>query len=133
MKLFWNIAGLLAFILGACGLFLPILPTTPLWLLAGYCLMKGSQGLYNRLMSIRLFNIIVTNFRQYRAIPKRIKITSISILWITIIISCIMVNKWWITLMLIAIAGGATWHILSYRTLTDEEYKQMQKELNDKK
>ena len=34
MKLFWNIAGLLAFILGACGLFLPILPTTPLWLWA---------------------------------------------------------------------------------------------------
>ena len=128
MKLFWNILGLLSFILGACGLFLPILPTTPLWLLAGYSLMKGSQGLYKRIMAIKLFNVVITNFTIYRAIPKHAKITSISILWITIIISCIVVWKWWITILLTSIAAGATWHILSYRTLTDDEYKRIQEE-----
>ena len=132
MRVFWNITGILSFILGACGLFLPILPTTPLWLLAGYCLMKGSPWLYKRVMGIKLFNAIITNFTIYRAIPKHAKIMSITILWITIIISCIVVWKWWIAVLLTSIATGATWHILSYRTLTDEEMKHIQEKKNRK-
>ena len=121
MNLFWSIIGIVAFALGACGLFLPVLPTTPFWLLSAYCLMRGSQRLYQRAMSIPLFNEIITNFRIYRAIPKRIKIISISTLWITIAISCIIIAKWPIAILLLIIAIGATWHILSYRTLTNEE------------
>ena len=121
MNLFWSIIGIVAFALGACGLLLPILPTTPFWLLSAYCLMRGSQQLYRKAMSIALFNEIITNFRIYRAIPKHIKIISISTLWITIAISCIIIAKWPIAILLLIIAIGATWHILSYRTLTNEE------------
>ena len=129
MKILWNVIGLLAFILGALGLFLPILPTTPLWLLAAYCLFKGSRTLYERAMSIRLFNSIVTTYKVYRAIPLHAKIVAISTLWITIIISCVIVSKWWITTLLLLIASGVTWHILSYRTLTSEEWKQLKEEV----
>ena len=83
-------------------------------------------------MGIKLFNAIITNFTIYRAIPKHAKIMSITILWITIIISCIIVWKWWIAVLLTSIATGATWHILSYRTLTDEEMKHIQEKKNRK-
>lgn len=125
MNIVWTIIGVVAFILGACGLFLPVLPTTPLWLLAAYCLLRGSRALYEKAMSIPLFNEIVTNFNIYRAIPKRIKIIAISTLWITIIASCIIISKLWLTILLILIATGTTWHILSYRTLTDEEREKL--------
>ena len=133
MKILWNVIGILAFILGALGLFLPILPTTPLWLLAAYCLLKGSRTLYERAMSIRLFNSIVTTYKVYRAIPLHAKIIAISTLWITIIISCVIVCKWWITTLLLLIASGVTWHILSYRTLTGEEWERLKEEVEKRK
>ncbi|MBQ8565552.1 MAG: YbaN family protein [Bacteroidaceae bacterium] len=116
MSWFWNVLGLISFALGFLGLFLPILPTTPLWLLAAFSLMKGSQRLYNWAMSIRSFNEIVTNFQINRTIPLRIKIISITTLWTTIIISSIIVKIWWVVALLLIIATCVTWHILSFKT-----------------
>lgn len=133
MKILWNVVGVLAFILGACGLFLPVLPTTPLWLLAAYCLLRGSHSLYERAMSVRLFNSIVTTYQVYRAIPLHAKIIAISTLWATIILSCIIVGKWWLITLLLLIATGVTWHILSYRTLSKEEWEQLKKEVEKRR
>ena len=121
MNWLWTIVGLLALGLGFLGMFLPVLPTTPFWLLAAFSLMRGSKRLYNWAMSIRSFNEVVTNFQIYRAIPKRIKIVSITTLWITIIISCCIVAKLWLVVLLLFIAICVTFHILSFRTLTEEE------------
>ena len=125
MNLFWSIIGILSFIIGFAGMFLPLLPTTPLWLLSAFCLMKGSDKLYAKAMSYKTFNNVVTNFRIYRAIPLRIKIISVSTLWITIIISCIIVKNMWVTILLIIIATAVTTHILSFRTLSKEEQEKL--------
>lgn len=116
----WNVVGLLSFGLGFLGMFLPVLPTTPLWLLAAFSFMKGSKRLYRWAMSYRLFNEVVTNFSLHRAIPLRIKIISVTTLWITIAISCVVVGMWWLRILLLTIAVAVTWHILSFRTLTPE-------------
>ena len=121
MKWMWNSIGLLAFVLGFMGLFLPVLPTTPFWLLSAFCFMRGSQQLYNWAMSYRTFNEIVTNFHIHRAIPLRVKIFSISTLWITIIVSCLLINIRWLTIVLTIIATAVTYHILSFRTLRDDK------------
>lgn len=116
MRWFWNVLGIVSFGLGFLGMFLPVLPTTPLWLLAAFSFMKGSRRLYDWAMSIPSFNEIVTNFQLHRTIPLRIKVISISTLWITIIVSSIIVKTWWIVLLLLAVAIGVTWHILSFKT-----------------
>lgn len=121
MKWLWNIIGLISFVLGFMGMFLPILPTTPLWLLAAFCFMKGSQKLYDWATSYNTFNEIVTNFRIHRAIPMRIKIISTSTLWITIAISCIVVKRLWLIILLLVIAVAVTCHILSFRTLKEND------------
>jgi uncharacterized membrane protein YbaN (DUF454 family) len=129
---FWNILGLIAFGFGFLGLFLPVLPTTPLWLLAAYSFMRGSKSLYNWAMSFKTFNEIVTNFNIYRAIPLRIKIISIVTLWATICISSILITLMWVRVALLIIATAVTWHILSYPTLTDELRKKYARKMNEK-
>lgn len=62
MKVLCSIVGSIALVLGALGLFLPLLPTTPLWLLAAYCFLRGNHRLYNWAMSIPVFNKVVVTF-----------------------------------------------------------------------
>lgn len=123
MRYFWNILGLTSFVLGFVGMFLPVLPTTPFWLLAAFSFLRGSRHLYEWAMSFKVFNEVVTNFQIHRAIPLRIKIIAISTLWITIAISCIIVEILWVRAVLIAIAAAVTWHILSYKTLKKNDNK----------
>ena len=42
-------------ILGAIGIFVPLLPTTPFWLLTCWFYVRSSERLYNRVMSNRYF------------------------------------------------------------------------------
>ncbi|MBR5002985.1 MAG: YbaN family protein [Bacteroidaceae bacterium] len=128
MNILWSIVGIVAFSLGALGMFLPILPTTPFWLLAAFCLMKGSKRLYERAMRFAPFNSIITNFRIYGAIPLHAKIIAVSTLWITITISCILVWKWWVAVILLVVATAVTWHILSFPTLTKEMMERLRDE-----
>ena len=117
MKILWSTIGSIALILGFIGLFLPLLPPTPFWLLTAYCYLRGYGRLYNWAMSIPVFSRVVENFRLYRAIPLRVKIVAVSTLWITLLLSGYFVARWWAILLLLAVGVGVTWHILSYKTL----------------
>lgn len=108
--------GSISFILGFLGLFLPLLPTTPFWLLTAYLFLNSSQKLYDRTMKIPLFGKIVRDFQQHKAISKQTKIISISTIWGTIALSAYLVNILWVTILLITISIGVSWHILSYKT-----------------
>ncbi len=117
MKILWSIVGSVALILGFLGLFLPLLPTTPFWLLTAYCYLRGCTRLYNWAMSIPVFNKVVENFRIHRAIPHRVKVVAVSTLWITLSLSGYWAGRLWVALLLLAVGVGVTWHILSYKTL----------------
>ena len=60
----------------------------------------------------------IKNFREYRAIPLRAKIISLSLIWITLSYCIFQIAPYlWLKIILLAIAIGTTWHILSYKTL----------------
>lgn len=104
--------------LGVLGMFLPVLPTTPFLLLAAALYCKGSPKLYHWLLDNKYLGEYIRNFREYKAIPLRAKIVSVTLLWATILLSAFLaVNVWWLRLLLICIAVGVTWHILSFKTL----------------
>ena len=60
----------------------------------------------------------IRNFRENKAIPLRAKIISVSLIWITIL-NCIffIVPYWWLKAVLLLIAAGTSYHILSFKTL----------------
>ena len=81
MKLFYNVAGVLAVVLGILGIFLPLLPTTPFLLLASACFARGSVRLHRWLLSHPVFGDYLANFEAGRGIPLKGKIVATVMLW----------------------------------------------------
>ena len=117
MKFLFAFLGTVSLMLGIMGVFLPVLPTTPFLLLSAALYMRSSQRLYNWLMSHKHLGAYIRNFREHKALPLRVKIVSVTMVWATLLYCAVSVAKtWWMSLVFIAIAIGVTIHILSYRT-----------------
>ncbi|MDR0363911.1 MAG: YbaN family protein [Bacteroidales bacterium] len=111
------IAGTISLGLGILGMFVPLLPTVPFLLLTASCYMKSSDKLYDRLISHRILGKIITDYRENKTIPLKIKISSLTLLWLSIIISAfVFVDLIWVRILLFVIAAGVTAHILSYKS-----------------
>ena len=109
-------AGSLCLILGIIGIVLPILPTTPFLLLAAACYARSSERFYNWLLNNRILGSYIRNFREGRGMPIKIKIFTITLLWITILISAFLFIKiLWVRILLIGIACAVTIHIILIR------------------
>lgn len=97
--LLW-LAGALALGLGIIGLYTPILPTTPLVLLAAACWAKASPRLHHWLLSHPMFGPMVKNWEEKRAIPRKAKILSSTMMTL----SCAWLwwaypERWWAAAM----------------------------------
>lgn len=118
MRYLLAIIGSVSLALGIMGIFLPVLPTTPFLLLSAALYMRSSQRLYDWLMSHKHLGPYIKNFREHKALPLRVKIVSVTMVWVTLLYCAISVaNEWWMSALFIAIAIGVSIHILSYRTL----------------
>jgi uncharacterized membrane protein YbaN (DUF454 family) len=111
------ILGSSSLVLGTLGIFLPLLPTTPFYLLTAWLYMRGSKNLYNKVMKNKYFGTIVRNFQEDKSISLRTKVVIISMLLGTILFSAFLaVSAWWLRFILFAIAIGVSIHILSFKT-----------------
>ena len=111
-------AGSLFVGLAVLGIFLPLLPTTPFLLLAAACYARSSKRFYNWLLNNRWFGNYIKNYREKKGVPLRVKLLSISLLWITILFSvAFVVDIFLVRIILILIASCVTIHILRIRTL----------------
>lgn len=102
--------------LGTLGIVLPVLPTTPFYLLTAWCFMRSSEKLYARTMNNRLFGSIVRNYYEKRAISKKVKLISISTTLLTIAISIVLVETLWLRIALACIALLVSIHILRFKS-----------------
>ena len=111
------IAGTIFLGLGIIGIFLPILPTTPFLLLAAACYARSSKRFYDWLLNNKWFGTYIKNYHEGRGVPLKVKVFTISLLWITILASVFFViSNFWIKIVLIIIAIGVTIHVLTIKT-----------------
>lgn len=68
------------FALGFIGAFLPVLPTTPLMILALWGFSNGSETLHDWLYNHPKFGNALRDWDQYQMIPVKAKITAISMM-----------------------------------------------------
>jgi uncharacterized membrane protein YbaN (DUF454 family) len=73
----WLIIGLTSLTLGIAGVVLPLLPTTPFVLLAGYCFARSSPRLHDWLLANRTFGPLILNWERHRAIAPRAKVFAV--------------------------------------------------------
>ena len=118
MKWLLIILGTVALLLGVVGVFLPLLPTTPFLLLAAALYFRSSPRLYDWLLAHPYFGTYIRNFRENRAIPLRVKIVSVSLVWLTLGYCAVFIStNVWLSLFFLALAIAVSLHILSYKTL----------------
>ena len=69
------IVGLIALVVGIIGIFLPLIPTTPLLLLTSYCLLKSSDRLNEKFMKTKIYNKYVKEFKEKGGMTLKAKLT----------------------------------------------------------
>lgn len=123
MKKLFIILGSLSLGLGVLGIFVPLLPTTPLLLLSAALYFKGSPRLYEWLINHPRLGEYIRNFREHRAIPLRAKIVSVSMVALTIgyCVVAVVDDWWWAQVLMTLLAMAIIWHILSFATLRREK------------
>ncbi len=73
IRALWVFGGIVFLILGAIGIILPLLPTTPFLLLAAFCFARGSEKMNNWLLNHRIFGPPIRNWRDYGAVSAKAK------------------------------------------------------------
>lgn len=82
-------AGAICVVLGVVGIFLPLLPTTPLMLLAAACFARSSRRFHDRLLASRTFGPLILEWEKHRSIPRRTKLTAIALMSLTLAVSIV--------------------------------------------
>ena len=108
------IAGTFLLALGAIGIFLPILPTTPFLLLSAACYLRSSERMHKWLLNNRWFGNYVRNYQEGKGIPLKTKVLAMTVLWVAILYSAfVALDEILIAqIALLAIALGVSVHLV---------------------
>lgn len=75
-RILWFALAVTSLALGATGVFLPVLPTTPFLLLAGYAAARSSTRLHGWLLAHRVFGPPIRDWQSHRAVSRRAKVVA---------------------------------------------------------
>ena len=113
MRMLFFTAGTISLILGAIGVLIPILPTTPFLLLSAACYLRSSTRMYQWLFNNRIFGEYLSNYRDGKGITLNTKIFALTLLWVTILYSALFIIVLWVVqLALFIIAIAVSVHII---------------------
>jgi hypothetical protein len=101
--------GTISLLLGLIGIFIPVLPTTPLVLLSAGLYVRSSPTLYNKIMTSRLTSRYLTGETVRKA-----GISALVIMWIMIVLTAIfIVDSTWLRVLLVL--AGVTGTVFKIR------------------
>jgi len=115
-KILLTIAGFVALALGAAGVALPVLPTTPFVLLAAICFSAGNARAHAWLSRSRVFGPYIEHYRTKRGIKLPLKLGSIAFLWAGLGLSMYLTQSLRMYILLGAVGAGVTVHIAMIKT-----------------
>jgi len=102
---------------GAIGIAVPVLPTTPFLLLAAFFYARSSQRFHDALLGNRLIGSYIRNYVERRGMTLRSKIGTVCLLWTGMALTVAFATdspSVRITLILVAVA--VTTHIVTLKT-----------------
>lgn len=72
-RILWLLAAFLTLALGAVGVILPVLPTTPFLLLSSFCFARGSERFHRWFLNTKLYRNHLDSFVRDRAMTLKTK------------------------------------------------------------
>ncbi len=118
------IVGSMALALGALGLFLPVLPTTPFVILAAACYYRGSERLHAWILRSRWFGETISNYQSGRGITLGTKIKAIGLMWLTITASALFyVDSLLVRVMLFGVSTSVTIYLVRLPTFKEGNHE----------
>ena len=103
-KFFYIFIGLIAFLLGAIGVVLPVLPTTPFLLVASFCFVRGSEKFDKWFKNTKIYKKHLENFVESRAMTLKQKVSLVLFADFMMLIPFIAVDNIYMRISLILVA-----------------------------
>ena len=106
MRGLWFLAGVVSVAIGAVGIFVPLLPTVPLMLLAAFCFARSSQRAHDWLMNHKTFGPPIHDWNKSGAIRRPAKIAATVAVALGVLISILLqVPLYAFAMQLVVLAG----------------------------
>ena len=106
------LGGTITLILGIIGIFIPILPTTPFLLISAAAYAKSSSRFHHWLLNNKILGFYIRNYKEGLGMPLKVKIFTLTLLWVSIAISVLLISILWVQILLISIAFAVSIHII---------------------
>lgn len=74
LRYLWLGLGFISFLLGTAGIFLPLLPTVPFYMLTLFCFAKGSKKMHRWFVHTDLYKKHMADFAQKREMTRKAKL-----------------------------------------------------------
>jgi len=111
-KVLFVAAGFLLVGLGTLGIFLPVLPTTPFYLLAAVCFAKGSSYFHNWFTATRLYKKHLENYATHRSMTLKTKLGILIPVSIMLFFVVIMTNILSMRIVIIGLLLIKYWYFI---------------------
>jgi len=113
VRIFWLLTGLVSVAIGAVGVVLPLLPTTPFLLVAAFAFARSSQRLDRWLREHRSFGTLIDNWHREGSIDRRTKRIALVVLVLTPVATWLLDAPLWLIVLQIVVLSGAAVFILT--------------------
>lgn len=102
-KWLWIALGMLSFSAGTVGIFLPILPTVPLYLLTSFAFLNSSDKLYLRFKKSNLYKKYLSRYLEAGGLTKCGKFRLILFVTVQILIAVFLLRKSLMGVLILAV------------------------------
>ena len=113
IKFLWLLAGLTSVAIGAVGLVVPLLPTTPFLLVSAFAFARSSERLSRWLREHRSFGPLIDNWHRDGSIDRKVKRTAIVFIVITPVVTWLFGVPLWVIACQVAVLSAAAIFILT--------------------
>lgn len=108
-KIFYLVFGFVSLMVGVIGIVLPIVPTTPLLLLAGFCFARSSKRFEKWLRNTKIYQFYVADYVETKSISRKRKK---KIIWQIYILMAISI--WLAPILLVKMGLGLLTIFITY-------------------
>lgn len=121
LRILWLAAGLLFTATGFLGVFLPVLPATPFFLLAAWAFSRGSRRMHTWLLSLPHVGSSIRDYEAGLGIPRRTKLLATALIAVTIGVTVTLGVEHWALRLSVALLGGYGAYFIWRRVPTRED------------